>query len=59
MKRLQRIEKTKNDVLTTRRLSSEDVKMMTRIKKIKKRVIINEIFCEKHRFIDIHNAKNV
>ncbi len=44
MKRLQRIEKTKNDVLTTRRLSSEDVKMMTRTKKIKKRVIINEIF---------------
>jgi hypothetical protein len=44
MKRLQRAEKTKNDVLTTRRLSSENVKMMTRTEKIKKRVIINEIF---------------
>ncbi len=44
MKRLQRTEKTKNDVLTTRRLSSENVKMMTRTKKIKKRVIISEIF---------------
>jgi hypothetical protein len=44
MKRLQRAEKTKSDVLTTRRLSSENVKMMTRTKKIKKRVIINETF---------------
>jgi hypothetical protein len=44
MKRLQRAEKTKNNVLTTRRLSSENVKMMTKIKKIKKRVIISEIF---------------
>jgi hypothetical protein len=44
MKRLQRTEKTKNDVLTTRRLSSENVKMMTRTEKIKKRVVINEIF---------------
>ncbi len=44
MKRLQRAEKTKNDVLTTRRLSSENVKMMTRTEKIKKRVIISEIF---------------
>ncbi len=44
MKRLQRAEKTKSDVLTTRRLSSEDVKMMTRTEKIKKRVIISEIF---------------
>ncbi len=46
MKRLQRIKKTKNDVLTTKRLSSENVKMMTRIEKIKKRVIINEIFAK-------------
>jgi hypothetical protein len=44
IKRLQRAEKTKNNVLTTRRLSSENVKMMTRTEKIKKRVIINEIF---------------
>jgi hypothetical protein len=43
MKRLQRAEKTKNVVLTTRRLSSEDVKMMTRTEKIKKRVVISEI----------------
>jgi hypothetical protein len=43
MKRLQRIKKMKNDVLITRRLSSENVKMMTRTKKIKKRVVINEI----------------
>ncbi len=46
MKRLQKVEKTKNDVLTTRRLSSENVKMMTRTKKIKKRVIINENFAK-------------
>jgi hypothetical protein len=46
MKRLQRAEKTKNDVLTTRRLSSENVKMMTRTKQIKKRVIISEIFAK-------------
>jgi hypothetical protein len=46
MKRLQRAEKTKSDVLTTRRLSIEDVKMMTRTNKIKKRVVINEIFAK-------------
>jgi hypothetical protein len=46
MKRLQRAEKTKNDVLTTRRLSNEDVKMMIKTKKIKKRVIISEIFAK-------------
>ncbi len=46
MKRLQRVEKTKSDVLTTRCLSSENVKMMTKTKKIKKRVIINEIFAK-------------
>ncbi len=44
MKRLQRAEKTKSDVLTTRRLSSENVKMRTRTEKIKKRVIISQIF---------------
>jgi hypothetical protein len=44
MKRLQRIEKTKSDVLTTRCLSSEEMKMMTRTNKIEKRVIISEIF---------------
>ncbi len=46
IERLQRIEKMKNDVLTTCHLSSENVKMMTKIKKIKKRVIINEIFAK-------------
>ncbi len=46
MKRLQRIEITKSDVLTTRRLSSENVKMMTRTEKIKKRVIINKTFAK-------------
>ncbi len=46
MKRLQKAEKMKNDVLTMRRLSSENVKMMTRTKKIKKRVIINETFAK-------------
>ncbi len=44
MKRLQKIEEIKSDVLTTRYLLNEDVKMMTRTKKIKKRVIISEIF---------------
>jgi hypothetical protein len=43
MKRLQRIEKTKKNVLTTRRLSSENVKMMTRTEEIKNRMMINEI----------------
>jgi hypothetical protein len=46
MKRLQRAKNTKNDVLTTCCLSSKDVKMMTRTKKIKKRVIINETFAK-------------
>jgi hypothetical protein len=46
MKRLQKAEKMKNDVLTTRRLSNENVKMMTKTEKIKKRVIINEIFAK-------------
>jgi hypothetical protein len=46
MKRLQKVEKTKNDVLTTRRLLSENVKMMTKTEKIKKRVIISEIFAK-------------
>ncbi len=46
IERLQRIDKMKNDVLTTCHLSSENVKMMTKIKKIKKRVIINEIFAK-------------
>jgi hypothetical protein len=46
MKRLQRIEKMKNDVLMTRHLSNENVKMMTKTKKTKKRVIINEIFAK-------------
>ncbi len=46
MKRLQKIEKTKNDVLTTRHLSSENVKMMTRTEKIKKCIIISEIFAK-------------
>ncbi len=46
IKRLQRVQKTKKDVLTTRRLLSENVKMMTRTKKIKNRVIINDIFAK-------------
>jgi hypothetical protein len=46
MKRLQRIEKTKNDMLIALRLLSENVKMMTRTKKIKKRVVISEIFAK-------------
>jgi hypothetical protein len=46
VKRLQKVEKTKNDVLTTRRLSSENVKMMTRTEKIKKHVIISETFAK-------------
>jgi hypothetical protein len=46
IKRLQKAEKTKNDVLTTRRLSNENVKMMTKTEKIKKRVIINKIFAK-------------
>ncbi len=46
MKHLQRIEKIKRNVLTTRHLSSEDVKMMTRIEKIKNKMTINEIFAK-------------
>jgi hypothetical protein len=46
MKSLQRIKKTKNNMLTTRYLSSENVKMMTKTKKIKKRVVINKIFAK-------------
>ncbi len=47
MKRLQKVEKTKKDVLTTRRLSSEDVKMMTRIEKNKNKMTISEILAKK------------
>jgi hypothetical protein len=43
MKRLQKIEKTKKNVLTTRRLSSENVKMMIKTEKVKNRITINEI----------------
>jgi hypothetical protein len=46
MKRLQRIKKQKENVLTTHYLSSENMKMMTRTEKIKKRVIINENFAK-------------
>ncbi len=46
MKHLQKTEKMKNDVLTTYYLSNENVKMMTRTKKIKKCVVINEIFAK-------------
>jgi hypothetical protein len=42
MKRLQRIEKMKNDVMTTRRFFNEDVKIITRSKKIKNRLTINK-----------------
>jgi hypothetical protein len=46
MKRLQKIEKTKNNMLTTRRLLNENVKEIIKTKKIKKRVIINDIFAK-------------
>jgi hypothetical protein len=46
IKHLQKVEKMKNDVLMTRHLSSENVKIMTRTEKIKKRVVINEIFAK-------------
>ncbi len=41
MKRLQRIEKMKNDVVTTRRLFNENVKIITRSEKAKNRLTIN------------------
>jgi hypothetical protein len=41
MKRLQWIEKIKKDVTTTKRFFSEDVKLITRSKKTKNRLIIN------------------
>jgi hypothetical protein len=41
IERLQRVEKIKKDVMTTRRLFSENVKLITRSKKIKNRLTIN------------------
>ncbi len=41
MKRLQRVEKMKNDVMTTRRLFNENVKIITRSEKAKNRLTIN------------------
>jgi hypothetical protein len=41
IERLQRVEKIKEDVMTTRRLFNENVKLITRSKKIKNRLIIN------------------
>ncbi len=41
MKRLQRVEKMKNDVMTTRRLFSENVKIITRSEKAKNRLTIS------------------
>ncbi len=41
IERLQRVEKIKEDVMTTKRLFSENVKLITRSKKIKNRLIIN------------------
>jgi hypothetical protein len=41
MKRLQKVEKMKNDVMTTRRLFNENVKIITRSEKAKNRLMIN------------------
>jgi hypothetical protein len=41
IERLQRVEKIKENVMTTRRLFNENVKLITRSKKIKNRLIIN------------------
>ncbi len=41
IERLQRVEKIKKNVMTTKRLFNEDVKLITRSKKIKNRLIIN------------------
>ncbi len=41
IERLQRAEKIKEDVMTTKRLFNENVKLITRSKKIKNRLIIN------------------
>jgi hypothetical protein len=41
MKRLQRIEKMKSDVITTRRFFNENVKIITRSKKVKNRLTIS------------------
>jgi hypothetical protein len=41
IERLQRIEKIKRNVMTTKRFFNEDVKLITRSKKVKNRLIIN------------------
>jgi hypothetical protein len=41
IERLQRAEKMKNNVMTTKRFFNENVKLITRSKKIKNRLIIN------------------
>jgi hypothetical protein len=44
IERLQRIEKIKKNVMTTKRCFNENVKLITRSKKIKNRLIINNFF---------------
>ncbi len=41
IERLQRVEKMKENVMTTKRFFNENVKLITRLKKIKNRLIIN------------------
>jgi hypothetical protein len=41
LERLQRVEKIKKNVMTTKRLFNENVKLITRSKKVKNRLIIN------------------
>jgi Mg2+ and Co2+ transporter CorA len=41
IERLQRVEKIKKNVMTTKRLLNENVKLITRLKKVKNRLIIN------------------
>jgi hypothetical protein len=41
IERLQRVEKIKKNVMTTKRFFNENVKLITRSKKIKNRLIIN------------------
>jgi hypothetical protein len=58
IKRLQRVEKIKEDVMMTKRFFNENVKSITRSKKIKNRLIINNSY-EKCCFVNICDVENL
>jgi hypothetical protein len=62
IERLQRIKKIKENVMTTKRFFNEDVKLITRSKKIKNRLIINNFLMKNvasSTICDVENLRNI